>query len=265
MIRSEVMAKFSYVEPYVELKADGTVSVVDESGLRGEAIDRLVRDAVFGPIEQRAAARWLIWEIGQDLGVRPASIHDFYIARGRGDVPADFTVPAMNLRGITYYMARAVFRAANKLDVGALICEIARSEIGYTDQRPGEYTAAVLAGAIKEGFRGPVFIQGDHFQVSAKGYAEKREQEINAVKDLIVEAIDAGFFNIDVDTSTLVDLSEEELMEQQRQNYLVSSSMTAFIRNIQPESVTVSVGGEIGEVGGKELNRAGATGLHERL
>ncbi len=239
------------MEPYVTLTDEGTVSVVDEAGLRDGAIDRLIRDAVFGPVEQRAAARWLIWEIGQDLGVRPASIHDFYMARGRGEVPTDFTVPAMNLRGIAYDMARAVFRAALKLDVGALICEIARSEIGYTAQRPGEYTAAVVAAAIKEGFRGPVFIQGDHFQVSAKGFASDPDKEIAAVRDLIVEAINAGFFNIDVDTSTLVDLSHEDLMEQQRQNYQVSSALTAFIRSIEPEGVTISVGGEIGEVGGK--------------
>ncbi|RME45347.1 MAG: aldolase [Chloroflexi bacterium] len=247
----QALARFEYMEPYVTLTDEGTVSVVDEAGLRDGAIDRLIRDAVFGPVEQRAAARWLIWEIGQDLGVRPASIHDFYMARGRGEVPTDFTVPAMNLRGIAYDMARAVFRAALKLDVGALICEIARSEIGYTAQRPGEYTAAVVAAAIKEGFRGPVFIQGDHFQVSAKGFASDPDKEIAAVRDLIVEAINAGFFNIDVDTSTLVDLSHEDLMEQQRQNYQVSSALTAFIRSIEPEGVTISVGGEIGEVGGK--------------
>ena len=29
----------------------------------------------------------------------------------------------------------------------------------------------MLAAALREGFRGPVFIQGDHFQVNAKKYA----------------------------------------------------------------------------------------------
>ncbi|MFQ5595905.1 MAG: class II fructose-bisphosphate aldolase [Anaerolineae bacterium] len=251
MTPDQVMAEFAYMEPLVGLTADGTVSVVDEAGLRGQAIDRLMRDAVFGPVGQRAAARWLIWEIGQALGIRPASIQDFYMARGRGDVPADLTVPAMNLRGIAYYMARAVFRAALKLDVGPMIFEIARSEIGYTNQRPGEYTAAMLAAAIKEGYRGPVFIQGDHFQVSAKGFASDPDKEVRAVRDLIAESINAGFFNIDVDTSTLVDLGPAELMEQQRQNYQVSSALTAFIRSIEPEGITISVGGEIGEVGGK--------------
>ena len=82
-----------------------------------------------------------------------------------------FTVPAMNLRMMTYDTARAVFRAAKALSAGAFIFEIARSEIGYTEQRPHEYAASVLAAALREGSRGPVFFQGDHVQVNAKKYA----------------------------------------------------------------------------------------------
>ena len=91
-----------------------------------------------------------------------------------------------------------------------MIFEIARSEIDYTRQRPEEYTCAVTAAAIKTGYRGPLFIQGDHFQVGAKKYAKDPEAEVKAVKDLIWEAIDAGFYNIDIDTSTLVDLAEAD-------------------------------------------------------
>ena len=65
------------------------------------------------------------------------------------------------------------------------------------------------------------------------------------------EAIDAGFYNIDIDTSTLVDLSKETLDEQQRTNYTVSAALTEFARSIEPDGVTVSLGGEIGEVGEK--------------
>jgi hypothetical protein len=108
-----------------------------------------------------------------------------------------FTVPAMNVRGMSYDTARSIFRVANKLDAGAFILEIARSEIAYTDQRPTEYVAVMIAAALREGFRGPVFIQGDHFQVNAKKYAADRDPEVNAVKALAREAIDAGFYNID--------------------------------------------------------------------
>src|SRR5690606_24984991 len=106
-----------------------------------------------------------------------------------------------------------------------------------------------IGAAIAEGFSGPLFIQGDHFQVSAKGYASNPEQEVGAVEDLMKEAIEAGFYNIDIDTSTLVDLTKESLDEQQRVNYTLSAELTRFVRELEPEGVTVSLGGEIGEVG----------------
>src|SRR3989475_5945692 len=214
------------------------------------AMDELVRQAVFGAPDEREQARWLIWEIGQQAGVRPASIHELYLARGRGEVPP-FTTPAMNIRVLSYDSARAVFRAAKRLDVGALICEIARSEIGYTEQRPAEYVAVMTAAALREGFTGPLFIQGDHVQVNAKKYAVDAETELQAIRTLIEEELHAGFYNIDVDNSTLVDLSQSTLDAQQRVNYERAAELTKFIRDREPEDVTVSVGAEIGEVGGK--------------
>ncbi|HEX8829702.1 MAG TPA: class II fructose-bisphosphate aldolase, partial [Longimicrobium sp.] len=133
--------------------------------------------------------------------------------------------------------------------VGALILEIARSEIGYTDQRPGEYVAVMTAAAIKEGWTGPLFIQGDHFQLNAKKYKADPNAEMRAVKDLIKEALHAGFYNIDIDTSTLVDLSQDGLDAQQETNFRLSAELTAYVRHYQPEGVNVSIGGEIGEVG----------------
>jgi len=213
-------------------------------------MDELVRQAVFGTEDEKAHARWLIWEIGQRAGVRPASIHDLYLARGRGEVPP-FTTPAMNVRIMSYDTGRAIFRAAKKLDAGAIICEIARSEIAYTDQRPAEYVAVMTAAALREGFVGPLFIQGDHVQVNAKKYAADPDAELKALRQLIEEELHAGFYNIDVDTSTLVDLSKPNLDEQQRTNYERAAELTQFVRKHEPEDVTVSVGAEIGEVGGK--------------
>ena len=227
---------------------DGRVTVHDEAALASPAMDKLVYTAVFGEPEERDDARWLIWEIGQAIGVQAWSIHDLYLARGRGET-GGFTVPAMNIRGMVYDTARSLFRAAVKLKVGALIVEIARSEIAYTDQRPSEYVAVMLAAAMREGFRGPLFIQGDHFQVSAKKFAVDPVTEVNGVKQLAREAIAAGFYNIDVDTSTLVDLSKPTLKEQQRTNYEQAVELALTVRQLQPEGVTISIGGEIGEVG----------------
>ncbi len=119
----------------------------------------------------------------------------------------------------------------------------------YTAQNPSEYTACVLAAAIKEGFQGPVFLQGDHFQVNQKRYSSGPDKELTAVKELIEEAIAAGFFNIDIDASTLVDLEKQTLEEQQEDNCIITADMTNLIRKFEPEGTTISIGGEIGEVG----------------
>jgi fructose/tagatose bisphosphate aldolase len=249
MKANSVAELFTYLDGTVQV--DGNeVLVVAEYALT-EKIDVLVYTAVFADGLVRDTARWLIWEIAQAIGVYPASIHELYMAIGRGDVPHDFTVPAMNIRAMNYNTSRAVFRAANKLDIGAMIFEIARSEIGYTGQRPAEYTSSILAAAIKEGYRGPLYIQGDHFQISAGRYAANSEAELQAVKDIMQEAIAAGFYNIDIDTSTLVDLSFETLDEQQYTNYTLCASLTEYARELEPEGITISLGGEIGEVGHK--------------
>jgi len=224
------------------------VRILNEKTLPEKA-DLLIQEAVFGEPEAQAAARWLIWETAQAAGIRLASIHDLYMARSRGMIEKDFTVPAMNLRMIAYDSARAVFRAAKAIACGAFLFEIARSEMVYTDQRPSEYVSAVLAAALREGYRGPVFIQGDHFQAGAKKYAADPDAETRAIRDLILEAVAAGFFNIDIDTSTLVDLSKPTLAEQQKKNFELCAEFTRFIRDNEPAGVTISVGGEIGEVG----------------
>jgi fructose-bisphosphate aldolase, class II len=227
---------------------DGQLSVARDAPLASEAMDTLVRAAVFGESDEKEHARWLIWELGQAVGVRPSSIHELYMARGRGETHG-FTVPAINVRCMAYDTARAIFRTAIRMQAGAFILEIARSEIAYTDQRPAEYVAVVLAAALREGFRGPLFIQGDHFQVSAKKYAVNPEPEVEAVKALAREAIAAGFYNIDIDTSTLVDISKPSLDEQQRLNYEVGVDILTTVREHEPGGLTISVGGEIGEVG----------------
>ncbi len=225
------------------------VQVVDEAALR-RGVAALARKAALGTAEEKSRAQWLLREAAQALGIYPASIHGLYVARGRGEVPPVFTVPALNLRVLPFYAARAVFRVAKEMGAAAFIFEIARSEIGYTDQRPAEYAAQIFAAAIAEGWRGPVFLQGDHFQVSPGRYAEDPEAELQAVRDLIAEAIEAGFFNIDVDTSTLVDITQPTVEAQQALNVRLSAELTAYLRTLEPREVTVSVGGEIGEVGG---------------
>ncbi|MEO8570117.1 MAG: class II fructose-bisphosphate aldolase [Chloroflexota bacterium] len=221
----------------------------DEAVFRDTGIRDLAWTAAFSTDEATtAAAQWLVWEASQALGALSASIQALYEARARGDV-AGFTVPAINLRTQTFDMARTVYEAAQAADVGAVIIELARSEQTYTFQRPIDYATSVLAGAIAAGWRGPVFIQGDHYQFNAKKYAADPEAMTEEIRRACRLAIDAGYRNIDIDSSTLVDLSKPNADEEQRENYRRAAELTALIRTLEMDGVTISVGGEIGEVG----------------
>lgn len=214
-------------------------------------IDALVKQLVLTDnIKEKEKISKEIQALAKAKGAYLASIHDVYMARGKGQ-GKNFTVPAMNLRSLTYYLARAIFRVANRLKAGAFIFEIAKSEMGYTGQPPIEYVGVILAAAVKEGYAGPVFIQGDHCQIKASEYFKDAKKEVAALKDMVADCVAAGFYNIDVDSSTTVKLDRPTLTEQQRDNFEVCAEMSAFIRKIQPKGIEVSIGGEIGEVGHK--------------
>lgn len=231
--------------------SDDKISVVDREKLVQKDIDELVWNAVFSASEEvRNLAKYVIRYIAYLFGLGPYSIQEIYEARGRGEF-SGVTVPAINIRGLAYDVARSVFRAAKKDNVGLLILEIARSEISYTNQPPSEYSVVILGAAIKEGYNYPIFLQGDHFQVSGSKFKKDPDAELNAVKKLIRDAISAGFFNIDIDTSTLVDLSKQTVVEQQQKNSEICSHLLEFVRKNQPQGVNIAIGGEIGEIGGK--------------
>ncbi|MFL5649137.1 MAG: class II fructose-bisphosphate aldolase [Chloroflexota bacterium] len=228
---------------------DETLVIDDEAAFRDAGIAALAWTAAFSEDEATAAAaQWIVWEASQALGARSASIQGLYDARARGEV-SGFTVPAINLRAQVFDMARTVYDAAGAAGVGAVILELARSEQTYTFQRPVDYATSVLAGAVAAGWRGPVFIQGDHYQFNAKKYAADPEAMTEEIRRACRLAIDAGYRNIDIDSSTLVDLTKPNVDEQQRENYRRAAELTALIRTLETDGVTVSVGGEIGEVG----------------
>lgn len=209
-----------------------------------EEIDKILYKAVFEDKELFIPLQ----ESLKQLGYKGYSIYPLY--REFSKKFLGFSVPAINIRGMTYDVARTIFRVAKKLKVGALIFEIAKSEMGYTKQSPLEYATVVLSAGFREKFEGPIFIQGDHFQFNRKSYFADADREKSNIKNLIKEAISAQFYNIDIDASTLVVLEKESLEEQQKHNYEVTAEMAEFVRSIEPEGITVNLGGEIGEIGG---------------
>jgi fructose/tagatose bisphosphate aldolase len=247
-VAGSVMELLAALDGVVKIEGKQLV-VTDKDGLRTRAIYDLAWTATFSEDEATVeAARWIIWEASQAVGARSASIQEMYNARARDEYQG-MTVPAINIRTQTFDMARVILETAKKNDSAAVIFELARSEQTYTFQRVFEYATSILAGAVAAGWVGPIFIQGDHYQFNAKKYAADPEKMTEEIRKACRDAIAAGYRNIDIDSSTLVDLSFDTLDKQQHENYVRAAELTALTRSLEADGVTVSVGGEIGEVG----------------
>jgi fructose/tagatose bisphosphate aldolase len=245
---SSITELLDALDGIAHLEGDRLV-IDDEPRFRDEGVRATVWSATFSTDKDVIdAARWIIWEASQELNARSASIHELYMARGRGEIHG-FTVPAVNLRTQVFDMAMTMCHAAEPMDVGTMVFELARSEQEYTFQRPGEYITSVLAGCIAAGWRGAVFVQGDHYQFNAAKYKADPETTSEGIRKLTREAIAVGYGNIDVDSSTLVDLSLPTVDQQQSTNYQRAAEISSLIREVQPPDLMVSIGGEIGEVG----------------
>ncbi|MCH7651613.1 MAG: hypothetical protein IIA63_10710, partial [Nitrospinae bacterium] len=143
-----------HLKGIIGLSNGASVQLENEDKLIGPPLDILVKNSVLNKNKEvRGHCRYIIKSVAQLLGIIPASIQGLYEARGQGKNKG-YTVPALNIRGLPYEMTRAIFRTAKDTDCGAFIFEIAKSEIGYTFQRPHELIVVILGAAIRERFRG---------------------------------------------------------------------------------------------------------------
>jgi hypothetical protein len=236
----------------VEIKGN-EVEVVDADRLREACIDRLVYNAIFHESEEfRYFLQWLIREVAAKLVVYPTSIQGLHEAAVLGVAPV-FTAPALSLHALSYDVARACFRAARETGAGAFIFGYTDEVAGYGFQPPAEYATCILAAAIREGYQRAVFLQSDNIRIGRASYQVSRDDEIDRLKERIEEAITAGFFNIDLDTSSLADFSHPSFPEQHQQSGRECAELVAFIREIEPEELSVDIGAEIKAMGDGNL------------
>lgn len=203
-----------------------------------EEIDSLAYQAVFG--EDKKKAQEKIKLLAEKRGIKIASLLFFYRTIAQKKITG-LTVPAINLRGLTFNLACCLFETAQDLKAGAFILELARSERGYTKQSFAEYKTLILAAALKTNFPGPIFLQVDHLQINPSRYQQSLEEEKTEVKKLALEALKADFFNFDIDASSL---SFEE-------NVKVSGEIINFIQEKQEEK-NLNFGAELEEIGGEK-------------
>lgn len=196
---------------------------------------KLVEQYVFGPEKNRAEIYDNVKNKALKKGIFLASTALLYkeIAKGNAE---GFSVPAFNIRTITFDSACAVFKAAKKTKTKAFILEIAKSEMEYTKQTPQEFAFCCLGAALEEKYKGPIFLQGDHFCLK-----DQKESSAKELEDLILKSIQAGFFNIDIDCS---DMDFQENLKN-------TVRFSRFIKNNQPFGIEMTIGGETNAIGGE--------------
>ena len=182
------------------------VHVLDPALYRSNLLPYLVHEASVSRVpEVREGAQWILRVAALDLGILEASIRPIFDRHNKEGVLKGRTVAAKNLRtGPAFDAAVVVFEEMIARKAGLVVFELAKSEQSYTDQTPAEYAAIILAAASATGYTGPVFIQGDHYQVPLKDFLADPEKAMASWEKLVSRSLAGGELNIDIDVSTLI-------------------------------------------------------------
>ncbi len=235
----------------VFINKQDSLEIIDLKALRTTVIDELINTIVFSSDDQlKKRSQKIVKQLAAALNIYSQSHADLYQAFGKGEL-SGFTVPAINIRTLTYDFACLIFKLINKYQIGIVIFELARSEMNYTNQQPQEYLLCILAAAIKQGYQGPVFLQGDHYQINSRNFKLNQEEELAKIHELIDSSLKAGFKNLDLDASTLVDYSQMTREKQQSLNVKITAELVNYINSVPRRSGIISLGGEIGHIGGR--------------
>ncbi|NPV56932.1 MAG: aldolase [Anaerolineae bacterium] len=220
-------------------------------------LDSHARTVALAPAPQRAKAAASLQHAAGELGVYPASIAPVYRALADGTLPP-MTVPAFNIRGMTYELARAIWRTSMALKAGPLLFELAPSESIVGDQLFEEYTALILAAAVREGYRGPVFLQGDHFSIDSM-------EAIAPTLELAKRVVRCGFYQIDIDASHLFDPGGANLAEFHQPNAQATAQVISQLRQFKPAGEFLTLGGEVGEIGGRNTTTSDLEAFYDAV
>lgn len=236
--------------------------VIINQELYRKAMPQLAYEAANNPnAELKAAIQDLILRTASQMGTRLSSIKALYSAKSSMEkaLGRQFTIPSMNLRCAAFDEAIIAFEKAKEMNVGAFQIEIAPTEVAYTGQNLKEFAAIIAAAAITADYNAPVFLKLDHLRMDPKKYAKDSKAEIQRIFGVIKEAIDAGFYAIDIDASVLEKDPKEATnpVEQQRDNFVVSARLLEMARTYAREKgVEIAFGVEVGEVGEAYITEA---------
>ena len=206
-----------------------------------DLLQKLAGDLALAPPGEKPKKAARLREITRLAGVSPASIHEFYAAILRQEFPP-MAVPAINIRGMTFDITCAAWRAAQKLQAEPIIFELAPFMMVSVSQDFAEYCAIIEVAAVHEGYAGPVFLQEDSFQLAT-------EKDLLHIKQMIVSAVHAGMHNLDINAPPWFNQAGKSHLERQKPKGRLIAQLTSFALDNNPAGIHLFIGGEAGGLG----------------
>ncbi len=208
-------------------------------------LENSARALAFAPEAEKGKLRRELEQTAKSCGLFVGSIAPVYRGMASGAY-SGFTVPAVNIRGLVFDLARAAFQAAERVAAGPFIFEIAPSELSAGGQTFDEYAGEIIAAALAQGWQGPVFLQGDHFHLESGDPIA-----IAGMEQLCAHAIRSGFYQIDIDASDLVGEEGASVEERLQPNAGTTAKVVSLVRRLEPLGPQLVLGGEVGRIGGE--------------
>lgn len=228
------------------------VEVLDADRLRTHTVEPLLYNSLFHPSERaRDVCRWILREAAAAEGIHCTSLAGLYAALARGLAPP-VTVPLLRACVLPYDVARAVLRAARDHASEALAFAFGPEDASDTGLSVLDYASCVLAAALRERHGGPIFLRFGPLRVRSAAFALDAGAELSRLETLASDAVEAGFLNVHVDGSRLVDPGASTPLDKVALAAAVSGRLGAHVRGVRPRGGDVCLVSGIGDPGGRE-------------
>ena len=210
-------------------------------------IDYIFDEKIVGNKDQLIAAFLLIYSIAWKLNIFPSSLQKIYKAQASHEIFPQIKILSLDVTEDSFENLRILFNSMNKEETKLLSFSINPKQMDQTWFFP--YITKILAAAIMEDYSGPIFLQTDNIYFDPLSFENDRDNLLDRLKKITQNAIKSGIYNLNLNASELIDPDKSVTSEKMLMNLKMVAMVTnLWVRNYQPNGITVSVSGKLGKL-----------------
>ncbi len=217
-------------------------------------IDNLLNAKIMGDKDLLITAFYLISSIAWKLNIYFSSLQKINKAQANHEISSQVKIFSMDVTEDSLVELRGLFKSMNLEKTKLLSLSINPKKMDQTWFY--RYITKILAAAILEEYSGPIFLQTDSIYFDPKEFDNNRDNLLENLKKSIQNAIKAGIYNLNIDASDLIDADKSVTSEKMLMNLkMVAMATNLWVRNYQPNGITVSISGKIGKGAGEFIQK----------